>query len=127
VRRGGATALLNFSEDASLQVLHFLSNILKLRIGKDISTISLEDLPIYQYFTPPQTTVHQPMEELARLAVEKMLELCDQTRADRRADAPPVDLCLPSALIERESVARLEPAPALGDVPSVSPALAAKP
>jgi LacI family transcriptional regulator len=119
VRRGGATALLNFSEDASLQVLHFLSNILKLRIGKDISTISLEDLPIYQYFTPPQTTVHQPMEDLARLAVEKMLELCDQTRPGRTSATPPVDLCLPSALIERESVARLDVAPV---APTLSPA-----
>ena len=38
------TALLNFSEDCSLEVLHILSNVLNLPIGKDISTVSLEDL-----------------------------------------------------------------------------------
>lgn len=108
--RRGVTGVLNFSEDTSLEVLHFLSNILKLRIGKDISTISLEDLPIYQYFTPPQTSVHQPMEELARLAVDNMLALCDAARANGAASSPPtppIDICVPSDLIERDSVASL--------------------
>jgi DNA-binding LacI/PurR family transcriptional regulator len=104
--RRGTTAILNFSEDASLEVLHFLSNILKLQIGKDISTISLEDLPIYQYFTPPQTTVHQPLQELAALAVEKMLELCEATRRQRKP-IETIDVCVPSQLIERDSVANL--------------------
>src|SRR4051812_128980 len=43
----GVTGILNFSEDASLEVLHILSNILRLKIGKEISVISLEDLQIY--------------------------------------------------------------------------------
>ena len=73
-------------------------------------TISLEDLPIYQYFTPPQTTVHQPLQELARIAVEKMLELCDASKAGTLdPKAPPLDICLPSALVQRDSVARLTP------------------
>lgn len=104
--RRGVTAILNFSEDASLEVLHFLSNILKLRIGRDISTISLEDLPIYQYFTPPQTTVRQPLEDLARLAVERMLNLCEQGRAGHDAREL-VDVSLASELIERDSVVDL--------------------
>jgi DNA-binding LacI/PurR family transcriptional regulator len=100
----GVTGILNFSEDTALEVLHILGNILKLRIGKDISVISLEDLPIYQYLTPPQTTVFQPLAELARLAVETMMELCEGKQMDRQV----IDLCLPTQLIERDSVATLE-------------------
>jgi DNA-binding LacI/PurR family transcriptional regulator len=101
------TAILNFSEDASLEVLHILSNVLQLRIGRDISTISLEDLPIYQYLTPPQTTVRQPLEELTRLAVEKMLDLCRPGK-DGKIPPPMVDVCLPSMLMERDSVATIK-------------------
>lgn len=99
----GVTAILNFSEDASFEVLHILSNILKLHVGKDISVISLEDIPVYQYLTPPQTTVFQPLAELARLAVETMLELCEGKKEANQV----VDLCLPTQLIERDSVATL--------------------
>ncbi len=107
--RRGVTALLNFSEDASLEVLHFISNILKLRIGQDISTISLEDLPVYQYFTPPQTTVYQPLEDLARLAVETTLDLCNSSDEETpRHKKVPVDICLPTTLIERDSVTTIE-------------------
>lgn len=109
----GVTAILNFSEDASLEVLHFLSNILKLRIGEDISTISLEDLPIYQYFTPPQTTIRQPLEELACAAVDHMLQLCDQSRESSGAVAANlIDVSMASTIIERDSVLTL---PAAGN------------
>jgi LacI family transcriptional regulator len=100
-QRNGVTALLNFSEDCSLEVLHILSNVLKLTIGKDISTISLEDLPIYQYLTPPQTTIRQPLEELAKLAVDHMIRLCEES------EQPITDMILPSQLIQRDSVATL--------------------
>ena len=106
IGRSGVSAILNFSEDTSLEVLHFLSNILKLQIGQDISTISLEDLPIYRYLSPPQTTVHQPLAELARLAVQTMLDLCDN-RGNGQQNGAVIDLCLPTELIERDSVADL--------------------
>jgi DNA-binding LacI/PurR family transcriptional regulator len=99
----GVTAILNFGEDASFEVLHILCNILKLRIGADISVISLEDLPIYKYLSPPQTTVSQPLSELARLAVTTMLRLCDGSELQ----STPLNLVLPTELIERDSVVML--------------------
>ena len=60
-------------------------------------------MPIYQYLTPPQTTVYQPLAELARLAVKTMLELCD----GKSNDSQVIDLRLPTQLIERDSVATL--------------------
>ena len=101
-QRNGITALLNFSEDCSLEVLHILSNVLNLTIGKDISTVSLEDLPIYQYLTPPQTTIRQPLEALAKLAVEHIIKQCEQPAETV------TDITLPSQLIQRDSVMRLD-------------------
>lgn len=101
-QRNGITALLNFSEDCSLEVLHILSNVLNLKIGKDISTISLEDLPIYQYLTPPQTTIHQPLEALAKLAVEHIIKQSEHPTEQI------IDITLESQLIQRDSVMLLD-------------------
>ncbi len=101
--RHGVTAILNFGEDTSLEVLHILTNILGVKIGVDISIISLEDIPIYQYFSPPQTTVHQPLEELAQLAASHMIELCHSRNAQPKKKEI-VDICLTSTLIVRDSV-----------------------
>lgn len=101
----GVTAILNFSEDAAAEVLHILSNVLSLRIGEDVSTITLENLPIYQYFSPPQTVVRQPLAELASLAVKAVVE-----RSGRRepgASEPTLNHCLKGELIKRDSVVRL--------------------
>jgi DNA-binding LacI/PurR family transcriptional regulator len=124
--RRGVTGILNFSEDTSLEVLHFLSNILKLRIGQDVSTISLEDLPIYQYFTPPQTTVRQPLEQLAQLAVDRMLALCEAARS-RQEPGELVDACVTSELIERDSVACLAPSAPEQRIAPVATAAAPQP
>ena len=101
--RNGITALLNFSEDCALEVIHILSNVLKLKIGKDVSTISLEALPIYQYLSPPQTTIKQPLDDLAQLAVEHITRLCDTDVKHKDI----TDITLPSQLIQRDSVAKL--------------------
>jgi LacI family transcriptional regulator len=100
----GVTGILNFSDDVSFEVMHILTNILKLRIGQDISLISLEDMSIYQYLNPPQTTIHQPLNELARLAVTNMLDLCHGRVPPQKV----IDICLPTQLIERDSVAMLQ-------------------
>jgi LacI family transcriptional regulator len=97
----GVTGILSFSQDLSFEVMHVLSNILKLQIGVDISVISLEDVAIYKYLNPPQTTVSQPMAELARVAVATMLDLC----AGKKLPQKVLNVVLPTELIERDSVA----------------------
>ncbi|MEM6503866.1 MAG: LacI family DNA-binding transcriptional regulator [Planctomycetota bacterium] len=98
----GVTAILNFSEDACMEVLHILSNVLGLTIGKEISTITLEDLPIGQYLSPPQTVIRQPLEQLARLAVDHVIQACESPKP-----FVPLDCCLSTELIARDSVARI--------------------
>ncbi len=102
----GVTAILNFSEDVVAETLHVLANVLHRRIGVDVSTITLEDVPLYQYFTPPQTVIRQPLHEMARLAVEHAIRLAENglPEAEKRRV---VDICLKGELVERDSVATL--------------------
>jgi LacI family transcriptional regulator len=99
----GVTGILNFSEDVAFEVLHVLCNILKLKIGINISVISLEDISIYKYMNPPQTTVYQPIADLAQIAVQTMLDLCSGKMPERKV----LNVVLPTQLNERDSVATL--------------------
>jgi hypothetical protein len=58
-----------------------------------------------QVLLPPQPTVYQPLQELARLAIAKMLGLCQATRDGQRAGEV-IDVCLPSESIERATRSR---------------------
>lgn len=102
------TALLNFSEDTAPQVLHVLQNVLGHTIGRDVSTVTLEDIPFYEYFTPPQTVIRQPLEELARTAVQLAVELVAECRV---SDKPPAvrEIRLHGELVSRQSVAMCGP------------------
>ncbi|MEI6168951.1 MAG: LacI family DNA-binding transcriptional regulator [bacterium] len=104
--RDEATAILNFGERVGPEAIHVLQSVFNLQIGRDISTITLEELPFYQYLSPPQTVIRQPLEELARLAVDSAMELagaCGQGKASRKV----LDIRLHGELVERDSVADL--------------------
>ena len=117
--RRDVTAILNFSEDSALETLHIISNVFGLRIGDEISTISLEDLPIYQFMTPPQTVIRQPMYKLAEAAVNTVLGTEPSKGSTTYVPpADPVDCCLESELIERDSVADLRRAEQEPGVPA---------
>lgn len=103
--RRGATALLNFGEDTCLETLHVLSNIMRLAIPKNISVVTMENLPVFKYMNPPQTVITQPLEELARCAAEKIIEQCN--RKDGYRDDL-VNITLPCALVERASVSSID-------------------
>jgi LacI family transcriptional regulator len=105
--RNGVTAILNFGEDTAAEVLHILSNILHRRIGQDISVITVEDLPIYQYFTPPQTVIRQPLAQMAHRAVEHVLAQAAAQRGPAARNRAVLDQCLPGELVLRDSVATL--------------------
>lgn len=99
----GITGLLNFNEDGVAETLHILTNVLCRRIGEDISVISIEDVPLYQYFTPPQTVIVQPLEEMARLAfdfVDKQIRR--KIREPKSSEV--LDTCLAAKLVIRRSV-----------------------
>jgi LacI family transcriptional regulator len=105
-RRRGVTGILNFSEDTALEVLHILSNVLGLTIGGEVSTVTLEDLPIYRYVTPPQTVIRQPLTAITEYAVDVALRKIQQTRQGEEENRV-IDCCFEGELIERDSVADL--------------------
>lgn len=103
-KKQNVTAILNFSEDSCLEALHILTNILDVSVPDDISVITAETLPIFQYLTPPQTVIQQPFDELAKIAVDKMIELCTAPNLSKKET---IDIKLNSKLIIRNSVKKL--------------------
>nr|WP_232370094.1 ribose operon transcriptional repressor RbsR [Xenorhabdus lircayensis] len=67
-------------------------------IPKDISVIGYDDIAIASYLTPPLTTIHQPKDELGKLAIDMLLYRMDNP------DSEPKQLVLIPKLIERDSV-----------------------
>lgn len=104
-KKRSVTAIMNFSEDSCLEVLHILTNILGLSVPEDISVITAETLPIFQYLTPPQTVIKQPFDKLARVGVDSIVELCKKSDSSQEEI---IDTKLRSELIIRDSVKKIE-------------------
>lgn len=68
----------------------------KIRVPEELAVIGFDDNPVTAYFTPALTTVHQPLEEFGRMAVEYLI---------RKMDSPgcPESTLVRPKLIERES------------------------
>lgn len=46
-----------------------------LRVPDDVSLVGFDDLQVSMYVTPPLSTVHQPVQDLGRLAAQAVLDL----------------------------------------------------
>jgi len=68
-----------------------------LKVPEELSVVGFDDIPLASFVTPSLTTVHQPMERLARAAVDTMLGILDvpERRPRRHILAP--------SFIKRES------------------------
>jgi len=53
------------------------------RIPQDIAVVGYDDVEVTAYFQPQLTTVHQPREELAALACERLIQLLSAKRGMR--------------------------------------------
>jgi DNA-binding LacI/PurR family transcriptional regulator len=47
------------------------------RIPEDLSVVGFDDLPISRWFSPPLTTVRQPLADMGRIAAEMLLTMID--------------------------------------------------
>lgn len=70
------TALVVWSPTAALVALA-AAHRLGLRVPDEVSVIAYNDSPIAAYLEPPLTTVRMPLGEMARAAVEALLEVVD--------------------------------------------------
>lgn len=73
-----------------------------LRCPDDVSLVGFDDQPAARHLTPPLSTVRQPLEELGRLAADRLL---DDIRGERQRGRPKLP---PLALVSRASVQRRE-------------------
>ncbi|MEX9862461.1 ribose operon transcriptional repressor RbsR [Providencia manganoxydans] len=69
-----------------------------LKVPDDISIIGYDDIDLSPYMIPPLTTIHQPKDELGKLAVNQLIFRMDNPEASANV------LVLTPKLIERQSV-----------------------
>lgn len=62
----------------ALSALHLAGR----RIPEEIRVVGFDDLPVTRFLTPPLTTVHVPIEEVGRSAVQKLVHLIRGEPAD---------------------------------------------
>lgn len=74
-------------------------NELNIKIPKDLSLISFDDMEWFPYFSPPLSAVYQPAYELGETAVKLLFERLRRGRKKRK------EVILPTKLIIRESCA----------------------
>lgn len=94
----GATAIFLAGEDLTIEAMHILSSLFKLRVPEDLSVIGLESAKVSEFTDPPLTTLAQPLEQLAAAAMEVV------TQHIQDHDHAPRQHILDNTLIERESV-----------------------
>lgn len=69
----------------------------QLAIPDDIALVGVDDIEISQYLQPPLTTIRQPVEEMARIGIEMLLELIDGKQPEQ------LHVSLQPTLIVRDS------------------------
>ena len=94
------TALIVCGEDFGKRVSAFL-NLMEVRCPDELSVVYFENHGVSEFLHPAQTAVCQPIAEMARLAVDKLIEVIDASESDL------IDVNLKHRLIERESVRKL--------------------
>jgi DNA-binding LacI/PurR family transcriptional regulator len=94
------TAIFAGSDLQALGVLQ-AANEMNLRVPEDLSLVGFDDLPISNWSSPPLTTIHQPIRDMAALAVRILLDFKSRKdQAEQRIE-------LATHLVVRESTAPL--------------------
>jgi DNA-binding LacI/PurR family transcriptional regulator len=68
-----------------------------LAVGREVSVIGFDDVPLARVFDPPLTTVRQPIFEIGMEAARSLI------RRIERPEAPPLQTVFPTELIVRKS------------------------
>ncbi len=78
----GVTAIFAQKDIMALGVIEALAQM-NIRVPKDIAMVGYDNIELGTYFRPYLTTVHQPREQITRLACERLLELIASKRVKR--------------------------------------------
>ena len=93
-------AVFCFSDVLALGALHALHQR-GVRVPEDIAVIGVDDIAEARFSTPTLSTVAQDVGDIARLAVDALLQ-----RLSGGADEPPQEVTVPHRLLVRDSTVR---------------------
>lgn len=68
-----------------------------LKIPEDISVIGFDDISYAAMIVPPLSTIHQPIDEIARIAIQHLKDLIDNP------NTRPLDVVVPTRLVIRNT------------------------
>lgn len=92
------TAIFASSDLMALEAL-YEARTQGLRVPEDLSVVGFDDNPINTHSTVKLSTVSQPLKEMARLGLEKLNQICDNTVG------VPAQAILQAKLIDRQTTA----------------------
>jgi DNA-binding LacI/PurR family transcriptional regulator len=90
------TAIFVASDDMALEAIQ-VAQAKGVRVPEELSVVGFDDSPVAAQARIPLTTVHQPLEEMGRLAMDILVQ---QVRGKKRS---PTKMYLPTRLVERQS------------------------
>ena len=89
------------SNDAMAVGVYHAAYLAGIRIPQDLAVMGYDDIELARYMTPPLSTIHQPKDELGKLAVDTLLQRL------KNPDSAQQLLVLTPELVERASVGSL--------------------
>lgn len=98
-RMTDATAVFVSSDEMAIGVLHALRELGR-DVPGDMSVVSMDDIPLARFASPPLTTVRQPFEHMGELAVQRVIAEIDGDSEEGGRDGH-----IAPELIVRESTA----------------------
>jgi serine phosphatase RsbU (regulator of sigma subunit)/DNA-binding LacI/PurR family transcriptional regulator len=103
-------AIVSANDDTALGALQALQER-GIRVPEDVALVGFDDIDESGFVTPPLTTVHQPLYDLGKLAVEKLLLLL-------KGETVPKNTIVAAKLVVRQSCGCFRNR-ANGDVPAL--------
>lgn len=98
VKNGADALFVPGTSMQAIEALHVLGNVMNLNVPNDISIIGGENTGISAFQHPPMTTMSEPLEDMAKAAVDMVLALSEKQKVKDKTQTFPVEL------IERDSV-----------------------
>ncbi|HSB65380.1 MAG TPA: LacI family DNA-binding transcriptional regulator [Anaerolineales bacterium] len=90
------TAIFAATDDIAMGVVSAVWQM-GLKVPDDISVVGFDDITYATMTTPPLTTIHQPIDEIARTAVSHLISLIEDP------GTPHIDLVMPTHLVIRDT------------------------
>ncbi|WJG08965.1 LacI family DNA-binding transcriptional regulator [Aliiglaciecola sp. LCG003] len=95
------SAIFSFGDLMSIGVLHMLYK-LGYKVPDKISVVSVDDIALAPFCTPPLTTIAQPMDKIGELSMSTLIDLIEKKTPQNKLSI------LPHKLVRRESTTQYQ-------------------